>query len=153
MLKRTVNYEDFNGNNVSEDFYFNLTKAELLELELSYDSGFAESLQRIIDAKDNKTLVFQFKKLVLLAYGVKSEDGKRFIKSDQLREEFQQTAAYSALFMELAVDANAASAFITGITPRDLIDQVQDKPMGPPPSPIASAPVMTSEIPPPPPAA
>lgn len=155
MLKRTVNYEDFNGKNVSEDFYFNLTKAELLELELSYESGFAESLQRIIDAKDNKTLVFEFKKLVLLAYGVKSEDGKRFVKSDQLREEFQQTAAYSALFMELAVDANAASAFITGITPKDLLDQAQpqDKPMGLPQSPTMSTPSLMSDIPPPPPPA
>ena len=149
MLKRTVNYEDFNGNNVSEDFYFNLTKAELLELELSYDSGFAESLQRIIDAKDNKTLVFEFKKLVLLSYGIKSEDGKRFMKSDKIREEFEQTAAYSALFMELAVDAAAASAFITGITPRDLVDQAQpqDKPVGPPPAPLSAPPVFPSDVP------
>jgi hypothetical protein len=149
MLKRTVNYEDFNGNNVSEDFYFNLTKAELLELELSYDSGFAESLQRIIDAKDNKTLVFEFKKLVLLSYGIKSEDGKRFMKSDKIREEFEQTAAYSALFMELAVDATSASAFITGITPRDLVDQArtQDKPVGPPPAPLSAPPAFPSDVP------
>ncbi len=150
MLKRTVNYEDFNGNNVSEDFYFNLTKAELLELELSYDSGFAESLQRIIDAKDNKTLVHEFKKLVLLSYGIKSDDGKRFVKSDTIREEFQQTAAYSALFMELASDATKASDFITGITPRDLINQAQDqdKPFGPPPVP-AQVPAQLPSIPPP----
>lgn len=146
MIKRTVQYEDYNGNMVSDDFYFNLTKAELLELELSYDSGFGETIQKIIDAKDNRTLVKEFKKIVLMAYGVKSEDGKRFIKSDKLREEFEQTAAYSALFMELATDDTAASIFINGITPKDLTSAAapQDKPLGPPPTPISA------NVPPPP---
>lgn len=150
MLKKTVKYEDFNGNPTSDDFYFNLTKAELVELEMSYEDGFAATLQRIIDAKDNRTLIKEFKKLVLISYGIKSEDGKRFIKSDKLREEFEQTAAYSALFIELAMDANAASAFINGITPADLLAAVndQDKPIGPPPSPQS-----ISAPPPPPPAA
>lgn len=147
MIKRTVQYEDYNGNMVSDDFYFNLTKAELLELELSYDAGFSETIQKIIDAKDNRTLVAEFKKIVLMAYGVKSDDGKRFIKSDKLREEFEQTAAYSALFMELATDDTAASIFINGVTPKDLTSAAvpQDKPLGPPPTPTSV------NVPPPPP--
>lgn len=128
MLKRTINYEDFNGENVSEVVYFNLTKSELIELEVSYNNGFSDSLQSIIEAKDQKSLISEFKKIVLLSYGIKSEDGKRFIKSDKLREEFEQTAAYNSLFMELAINDGAAAAFINGIMPKDLIVADQDKP-------------------------
>lgn len=134
MLKRTVKYEDYNGETTSDVVYFNLTKSELVELELSYDRGFGEALQAIIDAKDHKTLIFEFKKILLLSYGIKSEDGKRFIKSDELRLEFSQTAAYNALFMELAMDDNAAADFIKGIMPKDLVENQfdQDKPQSPP---------------------
>lgn len=140
MLKRTIKYEDFNGEMTSDVVYFNLTESELVELELSYDRGFGETLQAIIDAKDHKTLITEFKKIVLLAYGVKSEDGKRFIKSDELRLEFSQTAAYNAIFMELATNENAAADFINQIMPKKLMAQVeQDKPtstpsLPPPPS-------------------
>jgi hypothetical protein len=138
MLKKTVKYEDYNGNKVSEDFYFNLTKAELLEIELSYNDGFAETLQKIVDSKDNRTLVQEFKKIVLLAYGVKSDDGKVFMKSDKIREQFEHTAAYSALFMELATDDKAAAEFINGITPKDISANIpQDKPLTPPPLPTS----------------
>jgi hypothetical protein len=120
MLKRNVTYEDFNGNTVTDTFYFNLSKAELVELEYNYTGGFAATIESIVQAEDNKTLINIFKDLILKAYGQKSEDGKRFIKSDQLREEFSQTAAYSELFMELAVDDKAASDFISGIVPKDM---------------------------------
>jgi hypothetical protein len=135
MYKRPITYEDFNGNEVTETFNFHLSKAELVELEVSYDQGFADTLQRIIETQDTKGLVAEFKKLILLAYGVRSEDGKRFIKSDQLREEFTQHPAYSALFMELATDDKAAGDFVNGIIPRDMAELVaqQDKPLAPPP--------------------
>lgn len=120
MLKRTVKYTDFNDQQVEEVLYFNLTKAELLELEVSESDGFGEGLQRIIAAKDNKALVAEFKRIILASYGKKSEDGKRFIKSKELREEFEQTAAYSELFMELATDDKAAADFIRGIIPSDM---------------------------------
>jgi hypothetical protein len=146
MLKRTITYEDFNDNQITEDFYFNMSKSELVELEVSYEKGFGETLQAIIEAKDHKQLITEFKKLILMAYGVKSPDGKRFIKNDELREEFSQTAAYNALFMELATDENAAASFIQAVIPKDMAAQivvaestsaapVQDSPALPPPPP------------------
>ena len=125
MLKRTIKYEDFDGNLISEDFYFNLSKSELIELEVQYDKGLGETLQDIVKENDFKKLIAEFKRLVLLSYGVKSEDGKRFIKSDELREEFSQTPAYDALFMELATNDNAAADFIQGIVPRDMAEAIE----------------------------
>jgi hypothetical protein len=134
MLKRTIKYEDYNGEPASEIVYFNISKAELIELEVSYKVGFQEHLQAIIDSEDRKGLIEEFKTLILMAYGVKSEDGKRFIKSEELRTEFTQTAAYDALFMELATDENAASKFILGVVPKDMTTEMveQDKPLSPP---------------------
>lgn len=124
MLKREITYEDYNGEKVTEVFYFNLTQSELVELEVSYEGGLEASIKRIIEAKNVQALVQEFKKIILSAYGVRSEDGKRFIKNDQVREEFTQSAAYDALFMELATDDDAASKFITGILPASLVEAV-----------------------------
>lgn len=120
MLKKTINYTDYNGMERKEDFYFNLSKAELTEMELSTAGGLAEMIQKIVDTQDTPKIVKIFKDLVLKAYGEKSLDGKRFIKNDEIREAFSQTEAYSELFMELASDADAASAFVNGIVPKDL---------------------------------
>lgn len=120
MLKRNITYEDFNGERVTETFYFNFTKTEIVELELGYEGGMEAALQRIIKAENLKALVEEFKKIVLMAYGERSEDGKRFIKNDDIREAFSQTAAYDALFMELATDEDAAATFIKGVVPADL---------------------------------
>ena len=117
MLKKTITYTDYNGVERKEDFYFNLTKAEIMELEMSISGGLTEMINRIVAAQDAPAIVKIFKELVLKAYGVKSPDGKRFIKSDELATEFAQTEAYSQLFMELATDADAASAFVNGIVP------------------------------------
>lgn len=143
MLKRTISYEDFDGNPAEDTFYFNLTEAELIELESSYDDGFAAAMQRIIAADDNHRLVQEFKKLVLLAYGQRSDDGKRFVKSEELARDFSQHAAYSTIFMELATDADKASEFVNGIMPKGLRDKIaeQDKPVNPlaPPAPVSTA--------------
>lgn len=120
MLKKTITYVDYNGEERTEDFYFNLTKAEIMEMELTTSGGMAETIQRIVAAKDAPAIIKIFKELVLKAYGVKSPDGRRFIKNDEVREEFAQTEAYSQLFMELATDADAASAFVNGIVPADV---------------------------------
>ena len=117
MLKKTIKYTNYFGEEIEEDFYFNLTKAELMEMELSERNGFEAMVKKIIQEKDSKKLISLFKEMILKAYGVRSDDGKRFIKSDQLREEFSQTEAYSNLFVELASDAEAASAFVNGIVP------------------------------------
>lgn len=117
MLKKTITYVDYNGSERTEDFYFNLTKAEVMEMEMSTTGGLAEMINRIIAAQDAPAIIAIFKKLVLQAYGVKSPDGKRFIKSEELATEFSQTEAYSQLFMELATNADEASKFVNGIVP------------------------------------
>ena len=120
MLKKTITYVDYNGTERTEDHYFNLTKAELMEMEMSTSGGLAEMIQRIVSAQDAPAIIKIFRELILRAYGQKSPDGKRLIKNDELREEFSQTEAYSQLFMELATDADAASKFISGIIPSDI---------------------------------
>lgn len=120
MLKKTITYTDYNGVERTEDHYFNLSKAEIMEMELSTTGGLTEMIQRIVAAKDAPAIVKIFKDLILKAYGEKSADGKRFIKSEEISEAFSQTEAYSQLFMELATDADAAAAFVNGIIPSDL---------------------------------
>lgn len=117
MLKKTITYTDYNGVERTEDFYFNLTKTEVIEMEYGVTGGYSEMIHKIIAAQDLPSLVKIFKELVLQAYGEKSPDGKRFIKNDEIRSAFAQTEAYSNLFMELATDADAAAKFIEGILP------------------------------------
>jgi hypothetical protein len=123
MLKKTITYTDYNGVERKEDFYFNLTKAEIMEMELGTTGGLAERINRIVAAQDSTEIIKIFKDLVLKAYGEKSDDGKRFIKSEELRNGFAQTEAYSILFMELATDADAAANFVNGIVPADVSKQ------------------------------
>ncbi len=125
MLVKNISYKDFNGDERNEDFYFNLNDAELTEMSLSINGGLDAYIKRIIDAKDTKELIKLFKDLILKSYGVKSLDGKRFIKSAELTEEFTQTNAYSILFMELATDSKAAANFVNGIIPSDLEEKVK----------------------------
>lgn len=117
MLKKTFTYTDYNGVERTEDHYFNLSKAELMEMELSTTGGLAEMINKIVAAQDAPAIVKIFKELVLKAYGQKSPDGRRFIKSKELADEFSQTEAYSQLFMELATNADAAAQFVNGIVP------------------------------------
>lgn len=126
MLKRNITYENFDGETVTETFYFNLTKTEIIELEVSYQSGLEGMLKRIIESEDRRALISEFKKIILLSYGEKSPDGKRFIKSDELREEFAQTAAFDALFIELATDDEAGAVFVKGILPADIAKSVAE---------------------------
>lgn len=120
MLKKTIKYVDYNGVEREEDFYFNLSKAEISEMELEIPGGMSEMLKRITKAQDTPSLVKIFKDLILRSYGQKSDDGKRFIKSEELKVAFSQTEAYSELFMELATNAESASSFVNGILPADI---------------------------------
>ena len=120
MLKKTVTYVDYNGVERTEDFYFNLSKAEVAEMELSVEGGFSKMLEEIVKSNDNVRIVELFKQMVLKAYGEKSADGKRFVKSKELSEAFSQTEAYCEIFMELALDEKAAAAFVNGIMPANL---------------------------------
>lgn len=121
MVKKTITYKDYNDVERTEDFYFNLTKAELMEMELSTSGGLAEMIQNIVQTQDMPSIVKVFKDLVLKSYGEKSADGKRFMKVNDagapLSIAFSQTEAYSQLFMELATDADKASEFVNGIIP------------------------------------
>lgn len=120
MLKKTVQYVDYNGVERKEDFYFNLTKAEVTEMEMSVEGGFSKMLEELVNSKDNVRIVQLFKEIVLKAYGEKSPDGRRFVKSKEIAEAFAQTEAYSEIFMELALNEEAAAAFINGIMPANL---------------------------------
>lgn len=117
MLKKKITYTDYNGAERTEDFYFNLSKAEIMEMEMSTSVGLAETIEKIVAAQDVPAIIKIFKELVLKAYGEKSPDGKRFIKSNEIATAFSQTEAYSQLFMELATDADSASEFVNGIIP------------------------------------
>lgn len=118
MLKKTITYTDYNGVERTEDFYFNLTKSELAEMEATTAGGFQQMLQGIIDAKDVPKIMEIFKEIVLRSYGEKTPDGKRFIKSKEISDAFSQTEAYDDLFMELLTNAEAASDFVNGILPK-----------------------------------
>ena len=145
MLKKTITYETYDGQSVTEDFYFNLNKAELVELEVSESDGFGETLKKLVTEEDSRKILEMFKQIILLSIGRRSEDGKRFIKSDEIREEFTQTEAYSELFMELAGDAEAASAFVRGILPANLpvAEETEDVPL--PPEPVKDPASMSRE--------
>ena len=128
MLKKTIKYTDYNGVERTEDFYFNLNKAEIMEMQLTTVGGLDAYLKKIISAQDMPTLMRIFKDLILKSYGVKSDDGRRFIKNEKLREEFEQTEAYSILYMELSTDAESAAAFVNGIIPADVAKQLPKDP-------------------------
>lgn len=117
MLIKTIPYVDYNGNKREEDFYFNLTETELAEMQMEVTGGLTTMLQAIIKAQDIPTIAKLFKQIVLKSYGKKSQDGRQFIKSEELSREFSQTEAYNILYMELSQDAEKASDFITGIIP------------------------------------
>ncbi len=117
MLKKTITYVDFNEETVSEDFYFHLSQAELVELEMSHDGGLSDSLKKIIEAEDGKAIIAEFKNIILSSYGKKSGDGRRFIKNQILRDEFESSEAYSVLFMELVTETDKAIEFVNGIVP------------------------------------
>lgn len=120
MLKKLIKYTDYDGRERSENFYFYLNKAELMEMELGVDGGMQQMIQLIIDKQDIPKIMDAFKRIILKAYGEKSPDGRRFIKSKELSEAFSQTEAYSNLYMELVTDANAAAAFINSIVPEEV---------------------------------
>ena len=118
MYKKTITYEDFNGNTRTEDFYFNLTRSELIKLEVGRDGGLDTYLQKIVDAKDAPEIMDAFENIILSSYGVKSDDGRTFKKSKEISADFANTNAYDKLYTELCTDSDAAAAFVNGIMPK-----------------------------------
>ena len=120
MLKKLIKYTDYDGRERAENFYFYMSKAELMEMELGSIGGMQNLIQLIIEKQDIPKIMDAFKMIILKSYGEKSPDGRRFIKSEELSKAFSQTEAYSNLYMELITDAEAAAAFINGIVPEDV---------------------------------
>jgi hypothetical protein len=126
MLKKTITYSDLEGNSVTDDFYFNLNKSELVELELSHAGGLSGHLQDLIKSEDGGKIIAALKGILSMSVGQKSEDGKRFIKSEDITNGFLQSDAYSELFMDLVSQTDGAVEFITGIIPADMAKKVVD---------------------------
>lgn len=122
MLKKTITYEDFNGEKRTEDFYFNVSKAELVEMEMSEKDGFGATLKQIVAAQDGRGLIKHFKQIIGSAYGIRSDDGKFFRKTPEIQNDFLNSAAYDTLFMEFMTSEEAAMNFVMAILPKDMID-------------------------------
>lgn len=127
MLKKTITYTDYNGVERTEDFYFNLNESEIVEMQYGFEGGLAEMLLKIINAQDAPAIIRVMKDIVLKAYGEKSPDGKRFIKSKELSEAFSQTEAYNQLYMELATDDKKGADFVNAIIPKTTAQKVRDE--------------------------
>lgn len=124
MLHKTIEYVDYNGVARKEDFWFNLTEAELMELQFGTVGGFEEMIRKIISTQDQPKLMSLFKQIILMSYGVKSDDGRQFIKNDAIRDSFAQTEAYSKLYMELLLNADEAAKFVNGIVPSSVSEKI-----------------------------
>lgn len=126
MLAKKISYTDYNGNQREETFYFNLSKAEIMEMELGVAGGMTQLINMMIASEDGPGLAKFYKDIILKAYGEKSLDGKRFVKNQEIRDAFEQTDAYSELYMELVTDAEKASEFVRGIMPTQAVQATED---------------------------
>ena len=126
MLKKTMTER-------TEDYYFNLTKAEIMEMQLCTDGGFVETVKKIVEAKNQLELTHLFKKIICASYGVLSPDGRKFVKNQQVLDDFMATQAYSDLYIELlSGDGKAAEDFVNGILPKDLTNEAAKAPVSQP---------------------
>lgn len=126
MYKKTITYSDYDGNERTEDFYFNLSKAEVMEMELGTEGGMQNMLERIVKEQDAKKILEAFKDIILRSYGEKSPDGKHFMKSKEISDRFSHTEAYSELFMELATNSESATEFVNNIVPKQAVRTIPD---------------------------
>lgn len=127
MLKKTIEFEDFNGNKRKEDHYFNLTKSEIMKMEMSTKGGLTEMINNVIAAQDTPAVLKIFEDLVAASYGRKDADGRGFVKSQEIFESFKYTNAYDELFMELISDPKKAAEFFNGLIPADLAEKVKEE--------------------------
>lgn len=127
MLKKTIKYTDFNGNERVRDFYFNLNEAEVFEMNISPKGGLEEYIKRIVDTNDASSLTKLFKDLILTSYGERSLDGERFEKSEELSKAFSQTNAYPILYMELLTNPDKASEFVNGLVSGINVSKLESK--------------------------
>jgi hypothetical protein len=123
MLKKTIEYVDFDGTTRKEDFYFNLTQSEIAAMELSTKGGLVEKINRIVAEQDGEQIINFFRDFILKSYGEKSPDGKHFQKSEELSKKFSWTMAYDQLFMELCTNADRAAAFVNAVVPATVAEE------------------------------
>lgn len=130
MLKKTITYTDWNGEERTEDFYFNLTRVEIYELEYDVEPGtsLTEVLDTLVKSKDYGRLIGTIKKVILTAYGEKSADGKRFMKGEDIRRSFEENPAFDELYMSLITDPKKIAEFIVGIMPSSVRDNLGSDP-------------------------
>jgi hypothetical protein len=128
MLKKTITFKDLDGEEVTDDFYFHMSEAEITQLELSESNGFSEHLKKLIGSRDGKQIIEHFTAIILAAYGERSLDNRRFVKSKEISEAFQQTDAFSVLFMEMIGDSDASTAFIKGMLPASVAAKLDASP-------------------------
>ena len=130
MLKKTITYENYNGDTVTDDFYFNLTKVECMELEYSFGANntLSNTITTLVESKDVGALIAAIKKILLMSYGVKTPDGNRFIKNDSVREEFEQSPAFEKIYWDLVTNQDEAASFISGIVPQNVRDSLGEDP-------------------------
>jgi hypothetical protein len=115
MIKKEIHFTDFDGNNQVEEAYFNLTEPEIVRLDAKFVGGLDAFTKNIDPVNRPEEVVDLFEDVLSSSYGVKSEDGRRFVKDPVVVGQFLDSAAYSALFMELLGDAEAAAAFMEGV--------------------------------------
>ena len=120
MIKKTITYTDFDGSERTEEAYFNLNKSELVDMDLDCEGGVEAYLKKIVDTQDAKAINKFFKQIILSSYGIKSDDGRRFVKSDELKQEFSQSMLYDELYSQLIFNADLAEEFVNGIIPTSL---------------------------------
>lgn len=125
MYKKTITYTDYNDEERTESFYFAMNEVELTEMQTSVEGGYGEMIKKFADTEDSAALIGVLKDLILKSYGIKSEDGRKFVKDPEITKEFTQTAAYGAIYMDLATNEKAMSDFINGIIPAKLIAQAK----------------------------
>lgn len=128
MYVKKIKYTNYNGEERERRFYFNLSKAEVLNMELSTNGGYENYINRIVETRDQHELIRMFKELIKMSYGVKSDDGEMFIKNDKVFSEFEQSEAYSEFYMELVTNTESAIEFINGIMPQALMAEVEKDP-------------------------
>lgn len=141
MYKETITYNDFGGKERTEDFYFNISKAELVEMELGEDESMSGMLDRIIRAKDTPDIIREIKRLLLKSYGVKTPDGRSFVKNKEAIDAFEHSEPFSIMFMKLATDDEAAAKFIMGVMPKDIVEQLPEGTLGLPSTTAAVTPI------------
>lgn len=123
MLTQTITYTDYDGVERTEEFRFNLTRAEITEMEYTYPGGLAEEMERVLKSNDQNKLFILFKDIIAKSYGEKSQDGRRFMKSPELSQAFFETPAYDQLYMKITTDAHFAAEFVKGILPLDTVPE------------------------------